>query len=73
MDQSDAGSAGIFSRWTNQAQEARVYSHNGPIISGLAGAADELRLAGVPPGGERPSLGDDLGPAHVRAAGDPDR
>eukprot|EP00976_Prorocentrum_cordatum_P112760 1195588-Prorocentrum_minimum.AAC.3 len=31
MDQSDAGSAGIFSRWTNQTQEARVYSHDGPI------------------------------------------
>eukprot|EP00976_Prorocentrum_cordatum_P096505 1190597-Prorocentrum_minimum.AAC.2 len=28
MDQSDAGSAGIFSQWTNQMQEARVYSHN---------------------------------------------
>eukprot|EP00976_Prorocentrum_cordatum_P111610 1195394-Prorocentrum_minimum.AAC.4 len=24
MDQSDAGSAGIFSRWTNQPQEART-------------------------------------------------
>eukprot|EP00976_Prorocentrum_cordatum_P073985 1181342-Prorocentrum_minimum.AAC.5 len=36
MDQSDAGSAGIFSRCTNKAQEARaqearVYSHDGPI------------------------------------------
>eukprot|EP00976_Prorocentrum_cordatum_P043609 882349-Prorocentrum_minimum.AAC.1 len=31
MDQSDAGSAGIFSRWTNQTQDARVYSHDGPI------------------------------------------
>eukprot|EP00976_Prorocentrum_cordatum_P045738 923878-Prorocentrum_minimum.AAC.1 len=31
MDPSDAGSAGIFSRWTiNQTQEARVYSHDGP-------------------------------------------
>eukprot|EP00976_Prorocentrum_cordatum_P066264 1178239-Prorocentrum_minimum.AAC.1 len=29
--QSDAGSAGIFSRRTNQTQEARVYSHDGPI------------------------------------------
>eukprot|EP00959_Pyramimonas_sp_CCMP1952_P411291 8618420-Pyramimonas_sp.AAC.1 len=27
MDQSDAGSAGIFSRWTNRTLEARVYSH----------------------------------------------
>eukprot|EP00976_Prorocentrum_cordatum_P070176 1179824-Prorocentrum_minimum.AAC.2 len=27
MDQSDAGSVGIFPRWTNQAQEAWVYSH----------------------------------------------
>eukprot|EP00976_Prorocentrum_cordatum_P065118 1177778-Prorocentrum_minimum.AAC.3 len=25
MDQSDTGSAGIFSRWTNRTQEARVY------------------------------------------------
>eukprot|EP00976_Prorocentrum_cordatum_P053263 1074661-Prorocentrum_minimum.AAC.1 len=31
MDQSAAGSAGIFSRWTNQTQEPRAYSHNGPI------------------------------------------
>eukprot|EP00959_Pyramimonas_sp_CCMP1952_P189538 3964675-Pyramimonas_sp.AAC.2 len=31
MDQSDAGSAGIFSQWTNQMREARVYSHSGPI------------------------------------------
>eukprot|EP00959_Pyramimonas_sp_CCMP1952_P299622 6266949-Pyramimonas_sp.AAC.1 len=27
-DQSDAGSAGVFSRWTNQTQEARVYAHD---------------------------------------------
>eukprot|EP00976_Prorocentrum_cordatum_P102834 1193229-Prorocentrum_minimum.AAC.1 len=27
-NQSDAESAGIFSRWTNQMQEMRVYSHN---------------------------------------------
>eukprot|EP00959_Pyramimonas_sp_CCMP1952_P466496 9490044-Pyramimonas_sp.AAC.1 len=31
MDQSDAGSMGIFSRWTNHTQEAWVYSHDGPI------------------------------------------
>eukprot|EP00959_Pyramimonas_sp_CCMP1952_P126098 2636855-Pyramimonas_sp.AAC.1 len=31
MDQSDPRSAGIFSRWTNQTQEAQVYSHDGPI------------------------------------------
>eukprot|EP00976_Prorocentrum_cordatum_P091740 1188645-Prorocentrum_minimum.AAC.1 len=31
MDQSDSGSAGVFTRWTNQIQEARVYSHDGPI------------------------------------------
>eukprot|EP00976_Prorocentrum_cordatum_P087914 1187099-Prorocentrum_minimum.AAC.1 len=31
MDQSDAGSVGIFSRRTNQTQEAWVYSHDGPI------------------------------------------
>eukprot|EP00976_Prorocentrum_cordatum_P045988 929026-Prorocentrum_minimum.AAC.1 len=31
QDQSDAGSAGIFSRRTNQKQESRAYSHDGPI------------------------------------------
>eukprot|EP00959_Pyramimonas_sp_CCMP1952_P166019 3469931-Pyramimonas_sp.AAC.2 len=31
QDQSDAGGAGIFSRSTNQTQEARVFSHGGPI------------------------------------------
>eukprot|EP00976_Prorocentrum_cordatum_P002032 40637-Prorocentrum_minimum.AAC.1 len=31
MDQSDTGSTGIFSRRTNQIQEARVYSHDGPL------------------------------------------
>eukprot|EP00976_Prorocentrum_cordatum_P022540 461021-Prorocentrum_minimum.AAC.1 len=30
-DQSDAARTGIFSRRTNQTQEARVYSHDGPI------------------------------------------
>eukprot|EP00976_Prorocentrum_cordatum_P015937 319458-Prorocentrum_minimum.AAC.1 len=30
-DQSDARSAGIFSRRTHQTQEAQVYSHDGPI------------------------------------------
>eukprot|EP00976_Prorocentrum_cordatum_P033845 688894-Prorocentrum_minimum.AAC.1 len=30
MDQTDAGSAGIFSQRTKQTQEARVYSHDGP-------------------------------------------
>eukprot|EP00959_Pyramimonas_sp_CCMP1952_P430038 9006639-Pyramimonas_sp.AAC.1 len=29
MDQSDAGSVGVFPRWTNQTQEACVYSHEG--------------------------------------------
>eukprot|EP00976_Prorocentrum_cordatum_P051673 1043241-Prorocentrum_minimum.AAC.1 len=29
--QSDAGSAGVFSRWTNRTQEAWVCSHDGPI------------------------------------------
>eukprot|EP00959_Pyramimonas_sp_CCMP1952_P300640 6288582-Pyramimonas_sp.AAC.1 len=33
-DQSDAGSAGIFSRWTDRTQEAWVYSHDGPIRRG---------------------------------------
>eukprot|EP00959_Pyramimonas_sp_CCMP1952_P135934 2843819-Pyramimonas_sp.AAC.2 len=37
MDQSDAGSLGIFSRWTNQMQEAWVYSHDGPIRCGRRG------------------------------------
>eukprot|EP00976_Prorocentrum_cordatum_P116014 1196100-Prorocentrum_minimum.AAC.2 len=27
-DQSDAGSAGVFSQWTNRMQEVRVYSHD---------------------------------------------
>eukprot|EP00959_Pyramimonas_sp_CCMP1952_P157775 3299212-Pyramimonas_sp.AAC.1 len=31
MDQADAGSMGIFSRRTNQTQEAWGYSHDGPI------------------------------------------
>eukprot|EP00976_Prorocentrum_cordatum_P083890 1185423-Prorocentrum_minimum.AAC.3 len=31
MDQSDAGSVGIFPQWTNRTQEAWVYSHTGPI------------------------------------------
>eukprot|EP00976_Prorocentrum_cordatum_P037585 763727-Prorocentrum_minimum.AAC.6 len=30
-DRSDAGSVGIFSRGTNQTQEAWAYSHEGPI------------------------------------------
>eukprot|EP00959_Pyramimonas_sp_CCMP1952_P314006 6573283-Pyramimonas_sp.AAC.1 len=30
-DQADARRAGIFSRRTNQTQDARVYSHGGPI------------------------------------------
>eukprot|EP00976_Prorocentrum_cordatum_P070915 1180118-Prorocentrum_minimum.AAC.1 len=30
-DQSDTGSAGIFSRRTNRTQKAKVYSHGGPI------------------------------------------
>eukprot|EP00976_Prorocentrum_cordatum_P072041 1180560-Prorocentrum_minimum.AAC.1 len=29
MDQSDTGSAGIFSQWTNQMQVVWVYSHDG--------------------------------------------
>eukprot|EP00959_Pyramimonas_sp_CCMP1952_P139236 2914366-Pyramimonas_sp.AAC.1 len=28
-DQSDAGRAGIFSRWTNRTQDVQVYSHDG--------------------------------------------
>eukprot|EP00959_Pyramimonas_sp_CCMP1952_P263311 5506165-Pyramimonas_sp.AAC.1 len=31
MDQSDTGSTGIFSRWTNRTQEVWVYSRDGPI------------------------------------------
>eukprot|EP00959_Pyramimonas_sp_CCMP1952_P178133 3723224-Pyramimonas_sp.AAC.1 len=30
-DQSDAGHVGLFSRRTNQTQDARVYSHDGPL------------------------------------------
>eukprot|EP00976_Prorocentrum_cordatum_P076906 1182476-Prorocentrum_minimum.AAC.5 len=37
MDQSDAESAGIFSRWTNQTQEACAYSHDGQIRRGQRG------------------------------------
>eukprot|EP00959_Pyramimonas_sp_CCMP1952_P022796 479092-Pyramimonas_sp.AAC.1 len=33
--QSDTGSAGIFSRRTNQIQGLRVYSHDGPIKCNL--------------------------------------
>eukprot|EP00959_Pyramimonas_sp_CCMP1952_P119456 2497775-Pyramimonas_sp.AAC.1 len=36
-DQSDAGRAGIFSQQTNQTQDARVYSHDGPIRRGTRG------------------------------------
>eukprot|EP00976_Prorocentrum_cordatum_P037993 772081-Prorocentrum_minimum.AAC.1 len=32
---SRAGSAGIFSQWTNQTQERRVCSHDGPIKRGM--------------------------------------
>eukprot|EP00959_Pyramimonas_sp_CCMP1952_P116667 2438505-Pyramimonas_sp.AAC.1 len=48
--QSDAGSAGIFSRRTNQTQEARVYySHDGPTCSrdrskGGKGASNRLEM-----------------------------
>eukprot|EP00959_Pyramimonas_sp_CCMP1952_P047156 984354-Pyramimonas_sp.AAC.1 len=38
-DQSDAGSADMFSRRTNQPLEARVYSHDGPIRRTSASAA----------------------------------
>eukprot|EP00959_Pyramimonas_sp_CCMP1952_P086544 1810341-Pyramimonas_sp.AAC.1 len=31
LNQSDAGSAGIFSRRTDRTQDVRVYSHDGPI------------------------------------------
>eukprot|EP00976_Prorocentrum_cordatum_P099592 1191906-Prorocentrum_minimum.AAC.1 len=35
--QSYAGSTGIFSRRTNHTREARVYSHDGPIVRGKHG------------------------------------
>eukprot|EP00959_Pyramimonas_sp_CCMP1952_P395306 8283097-Pyramimonas_sp.AAC.1 len=35
--ESDAGSAGIFSRRTNRTQEVRVYSHDGPSRRGKCG------------------------------------
>eukprot|EP00976_Prorocentrum_cordatum_P067487 1178767-Prorocentrum_minimum.AAC.1 len=44
-NQSDAGSMGIFSRWTNQTQEARVYSHDGPI--GAPGSYAHLHTARI--------------------------
>eukprot|EP00959_Pyramimonas_sp_CCMP1952_P100062 2092454-Pyramimonas_sp.AAC.1 len=44
-DQSDAGSAGIFSRRTNQTQEARVYSRYGPIRRRKRNLLDARRCA----------------------------
>eukprot|EP00959_Pyramimonas_sp_CCMP1952_P470198 9496250-Pyramimonas_sp.AAC.1 len=44
MDQSDAGSAGLFSRRTNRTQGARVCSPNGPI--GLQQHAQRTRTEG---------------------------
>eukprot|EP00959_Pyramimonas_sp_CCMP1952_P396652 8310756-Pyramimonas_sp.AAC.1 len=43
-DQSDAGSVGIFSRRTNQTQEAWVYSHGRPIRRGPVGMGETERL-----------------------------
>eukprot|EP00976_Prorocentrum_cordatum_P081360 1184372-Prorocentrum_minimum.AAC.4 len=42
-DQSDAGNAGIFSRGTNQMQEAQVYSPDllHPMLDGARGGADD--------------------------------
>eukprot|EP00976_Prorocentrum_cordatum_P090456 1188133-Prorocentrum_minimum.AAC.7 len=53
-DQSDARSAGIFSRRTNQTQEPRVFSHDGPIRRKKCGyilATDQsdARSAGIFP------------------------
>eukprot|EP00976_Prorocentrum_cordatum_P063171 1176998-Prorocentrum_minimum.AAC.3 len=42
-DPSDAGRTGIFSQWTNQTREARLYSHDGPI--GTIECAAHLRAA----------------------------
>eukprot|EP00959_Pyramimonas_sp_CCMP1952_P057926 1209232-Pyramimonas_sp.AAC.1 len=35
MDQSDTGSAGIFSRRTNRTHDTRVYSHDGGCAPGV--------------------------------------
>eukprot|EP00959_Pyramimonas_sp_CCMP1952_P188488 3941973-Pyramimonas_sp.AAC.1 len=49
-EQSDAGSAGIFSRGTNRTQEARVYSHEGPIrLPGTYISLSERSTAPGPP------------------------
>eukprot|EP00976_Prorocentrum_cordatum_P102538 1193093-Prorocentrum_minimum.AAC.2 len=37
MDPSGAGCVGIFPRWTNQTQDAWVYSHDGPIRCRMRG------------------------------------
>eukprot|EP00959_Pyramimonas_sp_CCMP1952_P266611 5573968-Pyramimonas_sp.AAC.1 len=38
MDPSDAGRAGIFSRWTHRMEDVWVYSHDGPIGPAAPGA-----------------------------------
>eukprot|EP00959_Pyramimonas_sp_CCMP1952_P318046 6655567-Pyramimonas_sp.AAC.1 len=43
MDQSDTGSMGIFPQWTNQTQEAWVYSHDGPIRRYTYGPRQHLK------------------------------
>eukprot|EP00959_Pyramimonas_sp_CCMP1952_P270507 5655193-Pyramimonas_sp.AAC.1 len=57
MDQSDAGSMGIFPWWTNQTQEVWVYSHGGPIRRrkhGYIPTMDACAFASTPaPGGTR--------------------
>eukprot|EP00959_Pyramimonas_sp_CCMP1952_P345129 7227869-Pyramimonas_sp.AAC.1 len=47
-DQSDAGSAGTFSRRTNQTQEARVYSHRAVLFDG-GGALSAVHDKELPP------------------------
>eukprot|EP00959_Pyramimonas_sp_CCMP1952_P129564 2709358-Pyramimonas_sp.AAC.1 len=39
MDQSYAGSMGIFPQWTNQTQEAWIYSHDGPMRGCASGSS----------------------------------
>eukprot|EP00959_Pyramimonas_sp_CCMP1952_P118416 2476102-Pyramimonas_sp.AAC.1 len=67
MDQSDAGSAGMFSQWTNQTQEAWVYSHDGPI--GRTGVAVHGAVARLRPDDKHVLRGALVGavtPPHVR-------
>eukprot|EP00976_Prorocentrum_cordatum_P108079 1194768-Prorocentrum_minimum.AAC.1 len=64
VDQSDAGSVGIFSRWTNQTHEAWVYSHCGPIRRTVwvysHGGPIRRRKCTLPPTAKLPTVGQTL-------------